>query len=96
MRGVGVDDQLSRDAELAQGRVPLLGLTERVPNASCAVLGTRVPVLRETKMPAVLCRVGPPEVAVALRGVPGTVLRFRETYRLPFAARPSATAAAYG
>ncbi|HEX7094353.1 MAG TPA: peptidoglycan-binding protein [Acidimicrobiales bacterium] len=31
---------------------------------TCDITGTRVPVLRETRMPAVLCRIGPPAVAV--------------------------------
>jgi N-acetylmuramoyl-L-alanine amidase len=54
-----------RLAELCAERLtPVLGRIDRTTAATCQVLGTRVPVLRETRMPAVLCRVGPPDVAV--------------------------------
>lgn len=39
-------------------------LQEHVSPSPCSTTGMRLPVLRETRMPAVLCRIGPPELAV--------------------------------
>jgi N-acetylmuramoyl-L-alanine amidase len=39
-----------------------IGTDPRTP--PCEVLGMRLPVLRETRMPAVLCRIGPPDLVV--------------------------------
>jgi N-acetylmuramoyl-L-alanine amidase len=49
------------------------------PSGGGEVVGMRLPVLRETKMPAVLCRIGPPDAAVTrstevARAIAGAVL----------------------
>ena len=52
-----------RLAELIAGRLlPLLA------GGTCTVQGTTVPVVRETRMPAVLCRLSPPQVVVQRAG----------------------------
>jgi N-acetylmuramoyl-L-alanine amidase len=53
-----------RLAELcAEGMSTVLGPDPQTDD-DCEVLGMRLPVLRETQMPAVVCRVGPPELVV--------------------------------
>jgi N-acetylmuramoyl-L-alanine amidase len=52
-----------RLAELCADRLtPVLAPPE--PTGRCDVAGARLAVLRETRMPAVLCRLGPPELVV--------------------------------
>jgi N-acetylmuramoyl-L-alanine amidase len=53
-----------RLAELCADRL-LDALVRDDPGLECGVSGARLAVLRETRMPAVLCRVGPPELVVA-------------------------------
>jgi N-acetylmuramoyl-L-alanine amidase len=48
-------------AELCARRV---GTVLGVNQPPCEVVGMRLPILRETRMPAVLCRLGPPEAVV--------------------------------
>ena len=54
--------------ELAAHLAPTAAANDTDPNTTVdgvSVDGMRLPILRETRMPAVLCRIGPPELVVA-------------------------------
>jgi N-acetylmuramoyl-L-alanine amidase len=66
-----------RLAELCAERVR--AVVRPGPSGGGEVVGMRLPVLRETKMPAVVCRIGPPDAAVTrstevARAIAGAVL----------------------